>query len=826
MRALWRQPRHVVTIVVCLGVGLTACVSVFSILNSLLHGEIRGIADRHSLVRLSISHDRAVSTENLGRAGAVDADPLSVSDDESLEKDPGPSLTTLAAEGTLRVAVSLESTTTSAIAAFVSPEYFPTLRTPVHEGRLLTADDSAPNAPPVVVVGVHLWQDRLGSASDIVGRQLLLGGRAFTVVGVAPSRFFGLEPGEPGSSPLDHPQLWLPLRQADHWPSAPGLDEPWLNVAGRLGSGLTIEDSRRSLVSAGLRRSRERSEIRANAAYVARPDGFSMDDAPVGILLVMAMLLAVPLTVLAVACANVANLQLARATTRAREIAVRLSIGASRGQVLRLLSLETAILAIAATVAGWLGSAAVMRLVQDAFPLVIELDNRVLVFAIALAVIVTVLSGLAPAWIATRRSMVGDLKHTIQGGGLPHARLRHALVVVQVAASLVLLVGSGLFVRMSNAVQTDIPQAIREQVVVAFDFGMLGYREADTRRFLQDLRTRLDRDPRIQAGSIERNLSGRFSSPGAPAARFTRFRQVTTAWPAVTDARLVAGRWLDVHDEPTAVVVNERLADVLAPDGPAVGRQIVVWTNDDDAEKTFHIVGVIANQRRQVDDWNPSAEIYSALVDQPDDLRRSNEATHGPVPMAEGEPVIERRVETRELDLRIRTRETAAVTGDLRRLVREIDPRLPWAGLWSGPELYAGEFDSVRKLALAIGTLGALALLLAAAGLHAVMRYVVSLRQHEFGVRLAIGASAGDLMTIVGRLAVRLTAVGLTVGLLITVPLAFLFRSMLVGVTLPVFDPWAWLPIVAMLALVTIVAALGPARRAARVDPLAVLKAE
>lgn len=834
MRALWHRPRHALTIVLSLGVGLTVCVSVFSILNSLLYGEIPGVAHRRSLVRLSIAQDHAVSSENLGRAGAVTADALSVSDLDSLEQDPGPALTTLAAEGDLGVAVSLGSTTTSARALFVSTSYFSTLGTTADQGRLLAAGDGAPNAPAVVVVGAHLWRDSLGAPADLVGRQLLIGGRQFTVVGIAPPRFFGLQPGDPGSSPLAQPQLWIPLGHADAWPFAPDRDQPWLNVAGRLRPETTVEDARRHLVAASLRRARERPDIRANAEYIVRPHGFSIDDAPIGVLLVMAMLLAVPLTVLAVACANVANLQLARATTRAREIAVRLSIGASRGQIIRLLSLETAMLAAAATTAGWLGAAGVMRVARSWFPLTIELDHRVLWFAIALAIGVTMLSGLAPAWIATRRSVSGDLKHTAQGGGLPHARLRHALVVVQVAASLVLLIGSGLFVRTGYAVQGDIPQAVREQVIVSFDLGLLSYREVDTRRFVQDLQARLSVDPRIQAVSIERNQSGRYASPGAPTARFARLKEVTPEWPAVTDARLVLGRWLEARDPPRAVVVNERLARQLVPDGQVIGRQIVAWTGDDETPKTLDIAGVVENQRRYFDDWNPDAMIYAVLPSDSQgasvtDRRReaaAAAAADGPVTLAPGEPIVHRVADTREFDLHIRTHDAAAVEGDLRRLVREIDPRVPWAGLWLGPDLYAGEFESVRWLWLTIGALGGLALLLAAAGLYAVMAYVVSLRQHEFGVRLAIGASARDLRAIVGRLALRLSGAGLAGGLLVTVPLALVFRSQLVGVTLAVFDPWAWLPVVAALAGITFIAALGPARRAARVDPVSVLRAE
>ena len=177
-------------------------------------------------------------------------------------------------------------------------------------------------------------------------------------------------------------------------------------------------------------------------------------------------------------------------------------------------------------------------------------------------------------------------------------------------------------------------------------------------------------------------------------------------------------------------------------------------------------------------------------------------------------------------DLRIRSRDSAAVAADLRALVQSVDPRLPWVKFWHGADLYAGEFDAVRYLALAIGGFGALALLVAAGGLYAVMAYVVSLRQREFGIRMAIGARPEDLTAIVGRLALRLAGWGLAAGLILSVPAAFALRAMLVGITLSVADPLSWLPVLAALGGVTVLAAIVPARRAARVDPVRVLRVE
>ena len=208
-RALLRSPRHVATVVLCLGLGLTVTVGVFSVLTSFIYGDRPGIRNRASLVRLFIVHD-AGSAVGIGERepGRVTADP-SLSDFESLARDPGPGLESLGAEGPLRVALRLRSgqaaagDAITAVAVFSSPDYFRTPGTTAHRGRLLAPSDDRPDAPPVIVIGYHLWRDRLGADEAIVGKELVVGGRTFAVIGIAPPRFTGIKATDTTSSPLD-----------------------------------------------------------------------------------------------------------------------------------------------------------------------------------------------------------------------------------------------------------------------------------------------------------------------------------------------------------------------------------------------------------------------------------------------------------------------------------------------------------------------------------------------------------------------------------------------------------------------------------------------
>jgi putative ABC transport system permease protein len=432
LRVLRRSPGHVGLVIACLGIGLAASIAVFSIVNALLYGEQPGIRDRKSLVRVSIGHDQAGSTERVGGGRQVAADPLAETDYRIL-RNHGPALAGLAVEGDLNMAALVETGAVGVRGALVSGSYFGVLGTPARLGRLLTPGDDRPGAPPVVVVGDRFWCMYFDGRSDVIGRTLVVSGRSATIVGVAPPRFSGIQPPDPAAGPETMVQLWLPVSLAASWPGAPSANASWLYGIGRLAAGVTRSDAAASLDVAARRIEAVDPSGRRHATIVLRPQGFGAGDSPADVLVLLGLFLSVPLTVLAIACANVANLQLARATDRIHELAVRLWLGATSGRLLRLLTIESLVLALAALLAGGLGAVAALRVSAGWFPLVVSFDWRIALFAMALASGVTIVTGLAPAWLVLRRTIAAGLRQTARVSGLAHARLRSALVVTQVA---------------------------------------------------------------------------------------------------------------------------------------------------------------------------------------------------------------------------------------------------------------------------------------------------------------------------------------------------------------------------------------------------------
>ena len=796
VRSLVRQPKHVITVVACLGIGITVSVAVFSVINSLLFGQIPGIENRQTLARVFLSHESTYGQESVGRAGMVSADALSRSDIEVIEQVRDSAFSGWAAEGDMRFAVSYHGTSAGTTGVFVSPDYFDTLGTRPARGRLLTARDHLPDAPRVAVIGYHLWRDRFGAPEDVLGGTLLVGGRPYVVVGVAPARFTGLQPTDVGASPLDYTQLWLPLRDAATWPGAPAASSAWFSVRARVASGLTIADVEPNLQAAAARIAAAYPNDRRNARFVLSPYGFGPNDSPLDVLIIIALFLAVPLSVLAIACANVANLQLARATERARELAVRIALGASRGQVVRLLSLDAAILAGLATLTGWLGAAATLSVARDMFPLSIELDRRVLIFTLILAAGVTLLSGLAPAWLVIRRSTAASVNQSARSGGLAHARLRHSLVVAQIAGSLVLLVVAGLFSQSARAMRAAAPAGLAEQLVANFDLEMLNYSPADARTFFDDVRAKAAADSRVGAVAAELMSGFRYRTVGTPAdtRHYSAGGYVTASWFEVVRARLRAGRVLTADDGPGVGIVSERLSNQVAPGGSAVGQSLEVATSADGPVTIVTIVGVIADIRRRPEIELPDAALYLPL----------------PATPPSG------------VTLRLSTAQPDAVAAKLRQIVRAIDDRVPLNAMQTAEELYLRELGPIRYVAVSVGAGGLVAMLLAATGLFAVMAYVVSLRTHEIGVRVAVGASRRDVIRLVLRQSLKLATAGTLAGMVLALPLSFALRAMFIGVS-PI-DPVAIAPAVTLLFLTALIAGAVPARRAASIDPVKALR--
>jgi predicted permease len=600
------------------------------------------------------------------------------------------------------------------------------------------------------------------------------------------------ELGEPAGSRV---QFWLPLAAAAGWRGVPSRGTPWHSMVVRLGPGVTEQIAAVQLTSAaaGITRGAPAATVRVALS----PLGAGPGDVPTDIAIMIALFLAVPMSVLAIGCANVANLQLARATARARDAAIRLALGGSRSAVTRLLATEAAILAIIAGFAGTAGTLVVTRLAVSVLPLSLSVDWRVLAFTIALVGLAILLAGVLPAWLATRRATTVGLHQASQAAAVGHARLRQALVAFQVALSLALLVVGALFARSLGAHYAGAPRATSELVVAAVDLDMAGYDGAAARRFLDDVTGRLRADPRIRAAGVHSLRALRYRSvdaqPGAD--RYGIGRYVTPAWFEAMDVEPLSGRLFTADDGRAAAVVNQRLADRLAPGRPVVGTVIEVRESEGDVPRLVRITGVIPNAPPPPDPQDDPA-IYL------------------PMPI---EPLL-------SLTVVVRTAMPAILLRDVARLFSDIDPRLPLIDLSTGEALFARALSPVRYLVLAAGGLGTLALVLAAAGLYAMLSYVVQLRRREIAVRMALGAQPSDVVALVLGQSLRLTLAGLTAGLAIVVPLAFVVRFLFVGVS-PI-DPAAIGVPAGVLLVAALVAAAAPAAHAAGVDPARVLRRE
>jgi predicted permease len=793
VRGAAHAPVHAVGVVACLAIGMAVSIGVFSLLNALLYGDLIGVADRQTLARFFVSHDDAAGAENLGRGpGMVRATALSVSDFDVLARAPVPGISSYAGEGSARIGVSLDARVSGATAVFVSADYFRTLRTPAHAGRLLTAADDRPDADPVAVIGYHLWRDRFDARPDIIGRTLLAGGSTVTVVGIAPPRFTGIQPPDPGASPLDHPQLWLPLSLAARWPGVPDRDASWLTVVGRLSDGASQDVVRAQVAPAAAGLAADRPDIRRGAMFLVRSHGFGPGDSPVQVLAILVLFMSVPISVLAIACANVANLQIARATRRSREIAVRLALGASRLQVVRLLTVETLVLVLVAAIVGFGGARLMLVWFESFMPMVVEIDARVVAFILAISAGSTLAAGLAPAWLASRRQATADgLRQTAQAGGVGHSRVRSALIVGQIAVSLALLTMCGLFTRSSIVVAQGVPPALGEIVRADLDVRGFNGTRSDATRLQREVVERLSADPRVAAVAIEDPVTHRYrADPSTDVDWYLDGAAVTPGWLDAAGARLQRGRWFTRDDRADVAVVNARLAGEIAADGNAIGRQIQVRQGDS-APRAVTIVGIVEPMPNSPMDDN--RKLY--------------------VPVVEASPAGV---------LVVRGGDVPALETAIRQTVASVEPRLPWVPTARADQAYLRGADPVTYLAMSMAAFGGIALVLAATGLFAMVAYVVSLRLRELGIRAALGARGADLVRLVLRQATRLALWGVAVGLAIIAPLAIALRAVFLGIS-PV-DPVAIGAPMALLLAVAVLAALIPARRASAVDPVSVLR--
>jgi predicted permease len=769
-RQLRRTPAHVATVILSLAAGMAVCGAAFSAIQTLLFSAVPGVVDRSGLLRIRWIADG-------GRLTSAELDGLAALAGRDFDG--------LAAQSDRVVPVALAGEVVSARAAFVSGDTFATLGTTPLRGRLLGRGDDRAGAEAVVVLGEAFWRRRFAGDPDVIGRAVAVDGRSATVVGVAPRGFGGLRL-DIGDGAGDVPEIWLPLdRRAPH--------APWLSVAARArpGSGPGDAQARLSVLAETLERQSPSSHQPARLQVFRA--GLDWRQSPRDSVLVVGLFLLVPLAMLGVGCANVANLQLARAVERTRELSVRLTLGASRARLVRLLVLEVGFLAVAAAGVGTAGAAFLLGRASAIAALPLALDPSIVALLALLVAGIVAVAGLGPAWMASRDVVATGLRLT--SGAAALTRLRGALVVFQVAVSTLLLFMTTLGVRTLDAVRGRLPADADRLVVAELDLSTVRPFSPTVARTIVDaalatLHGSDAVDGAAAATFFRHGMPSRFrlTSDAPGTARAASVGHVTTGWFDVTGTRLLAGR-APVDGERSRAVVSASLARSFGEPRAALGRDLQVLLGQDPITVTVTAV----------------AEDASAAA--PPTIY---------LPLSPATPPF--------VVLTARARTPAAGREALRAAIRAAHPALPRDRIATFDRKVA---DDARGLEGFIGVASGIAastLVLAAAGVFALLSFTVRRRRREIGVRVAVGATRADVVALVVRQAVVLAVCGSAAGLVAGVGLAYVMRAALAGVS-PVAVS-ALLPATALLLAATLLASAVPAWRALGIAPTESLRDE
>ncbi|MDQ5837637.1 MAG: ABC transporter permease, partial [Acidobacteriota bacterium] len=688
----------------------------------------------------------------------------------------------------------------------VSEDFFRALGVYPSMGRPFTHDEDTPGGPRVAILSDGLWRRSFGADRDLIGKTVQLNGQPLTVVGVMPPQFRF-------SSGAD---LFVPMRAQPR-----NNVDPNAEVVGRLKPGVSLQQAQAELkVIAEKYRAAFPGQMMANESVGAEP---YQDLFTEGVAKYLWIFLGAVSLLLLIACANVANLQLSRATARQREIAVRMALGASGGRIVRQLLTEGLLLALAGGAAGLLiaawGMEVLTALIPQGFlPRVAEvrLDWRVLVFALAASVLTGLLFGAAPAWQARRTDVNASLKKSAGRGASARGRLRGALVVAEVALSLVLLVGAGLLVRTFTNLLAVAP-GFDPRGVLTFQVNLGGEHYNTTEKsaaFFRDALGRISRLPGVEAAAVTNRLplDWQFNMPvnfpdKPEQGQSLQVRMITPDYFRVMKIDVRQGRAFDDGDNPSGqpvIVVNEAFAQKFYAGQGALGQRLYVGRGLDDPLR--QVVGVVGDIKQQSLDRPAPPMVYVPVQQASDKLlatMRTFNATNFVVRT---------------------TVEPSGLTPAIKREIAAVDPALPLSHVATMEEVAARSVNSQRFQMLLLASFAALGLLLAAVGIYGVMSYAVAQGTHEIGIRMALGAQAGGVLRLVVGRGMTLALLGMGVGIAASLALTRLMKSLLFGVSTT--DPLTFVLYSSILAAVALLACLVPARRATKVDPMVALRYE
>ena len=732
-------------------------------------------------------------------------------------------------------------------AQLASGNYHTGLGVPAILGRTFTDDDDQASATPVAVISYRYWENRFRLDPAVVGKTIQINRVPTTIVGVTSPGFAGaMQAGESVdvSVPLAHYLRFQPDRAGRAKPSY-----WWIRIMGRLAPGATAAQASASLEPIFQETAREGwrtdrlpdsapAEIPDDSTLAADPGGQGENDTRRQYTRSMRMLMGLVSLVLLAACANVANLLLARGAGRRREIALRLALGASRGRIVRQLLAESLLLAFAGAAFGsilaWWSRDLLLALRpfgNASVVLSLPLDARVLAFTIASAVATALLFGLAPSLRATRV----DLTAEFQGGtrslvSAGRSRLSQALMVVQIALSLVLLVSTGLFVRtLGNLADVDVGFNRHGLILFGIDATSAGYTRQQFAALQTRIQERVAQIPGVRTATFSSvallsrvRQNKRIVVPGhappsdAPIAVNTN--GLAPNFFAAMELPLVLGRGFTEQDDstrPRVAVVNQAFARTYFDDENPVGRQIVFNAPNDSSEA--EVVGVARDAKYTVLRGPTPPTVYVPALQQLDGNANFALRLASPAHGENGLAAPERSKGGREGS-------SAAVFSAIRAAVREIDPTLPVLNLRTQDEQIDRLHSQERLFARLSGFFGLLALALACVGLYGLMSYAVLRRTAEIGLRMALGALPGHVLRMILRESLILVCLGVASGLAGAYGASRLIATMLFG--LSPTDPVTYGASALILAAITLVASLLPARRASRVDPMIAFRAE
>jgi predicted permease len=695
-------------------------------------------------------------------------------------------------------------------AELVSANYFSLLGLQPLMGRFFSAPDST---QPVIVLSERVWRARFGADPSIVGSTVRVNGLAYTVTGIARGKFFGMSTG----NAID---AWLPITTADHITGGlGGRDSRGIALLARLRDGVTIERAaarmtvlQRQLFEAYPVAWRDRKGTGRSITVLSERDARITPDNRGAVFLVGGVLLGAVAFVLLICCANVANLLLARASAREREIAIRLSLGARRSVVIRQLLVESALLALAGGSAGlllalWVADSIVSWQPASSLPLFVDVspDTRVLAFTMLVSLATGILFGLAPGAQSSRASLLHSLKteRALSPGGRK-ARLRDVLVGGQIAFALVLAIATGLLARtVQNASRVDAGFNPKQVVVASFDLSTAGYNEVRSREFYRALQERLSGLPDVQATTLalriplamaggRRNVRIPHYTPRPGEEMEFPFNVVGANYFQVMEAPIVLGRSFTSADRVGAqgvIIVNEAFAQRFWPGQNPIGKRMST-----SQEADLEVIGVARNGKYwQIDE--ATRPYYYLPYEQTFDV----------------------------MILHVRTRgdeqETKQTITDA---VRALDPQLPILVLDAMEGQMGRAVLSQRIAGVLVGFFAGLAILLAAVGVYGVTSVLVAQRIPEIGLRVALGAETTDVLKLIVGRALVVAAFGAFAGALLAAGLTRTMESLLFEVS--PMDPLTFGVAALLLILAAALAAYLPARRAMRVDPLVALK--